>query len=388
MEQLVANLTTHLYRLCLRPSRHIGSPGEAEAVDYLETTFRAIGFMDVKREPFATTGWRFDNMLFLDLDNACQPVPGAMPCYFSRSIQVNDVPVWLTAASLANLTPELVKDRLCIVEFFSDSPDIRGRNGIAEELDRLGAAAAVFISDADYHTPNAPSTKIQRSPLLQTLGTAVVAETGAYYLANNRHHRFFLSIEADTFQHTSYNVVATRPGTGSQHAVFGAHYDSAPLQQGAGDNASGTATLLEVSRLLKDELPDWNLHFVAIGAEEYCKNANLPTGSEAFTNAHQDIKWSFFMDFDDLGQHFALDALHVGRKEVLPTFTSRLPLYPIKQGGDDRSFDRFGIPTLWYNSHPKFKDFHTPLDTINTLDIPRIATIVQDAVQVTKQLCV
>ena len=281
----------------------------------------------------------------------------------------------------------MVKGRLCIVEFFSDSADIRGRNGIAEELDRLGAVAAVFISDSDYHTTNAPSTKIQRSPLLQNLGTAVVSEAGAYYLANNRNHRFYLSIEADTFPHTSYNVVATRQGTGSRHAVFGAHYDGSPLQQAACDNASGTASLLELSRLLIKELPEWNLTFAAFGAEEYCKNSNLPTGSEAFTDAHRETSWSFFMNFDSVGMHFSHDVLHVGRQEKLPAFSSRFQLLPIKRGGDDRSFDRFEIPTLWFNSHAKFKDFHTPLDTISTLDIPRIATFVQDALLVTKQLC-
>ncbi len=405
MQQLVSNITQHLHSICLSPSRHVGSQGNEAAQAYIESVFRNLGYDDVSREPFPTTGWRFCSMTFVDLDNACTAVPGALPCFFSRSANVTGVPLWLTEQDLKTMMAERVAGRLCMVEFFSDGADIRGRNGIAEELDRLGAAAAVFISDSDYHTTCAASTKIQRSPLLKTLGTAVVSEEGAYYLANNRSHRFSLSIDADTFPYTSHNIVAVRHARTGQspcfsmptalpedaralpRAIFGAHFDGAPLGQAACDNASGVACLLEMARLLKDEIPDWTFEFAAFDAEEYCKNSNLPTGSEAYTVAHPDRKWSFFMNFDSVGMHFSKDVLHVGRQEKLPPFTSRYPLQPIKNAGDDRSFDRLEIPTLWYNSHAKFMDFHTPLDTIATLDIPRIAEFVKDAVQVVRQLC-
>ncbi len=384
---LVSNLSSHLRQLCVLPSRHVGSPGEAAAVDYIEEQFRKIGFEQVIREPFDTTGWKFSGMQFLDMDNGGKPVPGALPCFFSRSAKIMERPLWLKENDLKTLTPDLVENHICIVEFFSDGADIRGRNGIAEELDRLGAAAAIFISDSDYHTTCAPSTKIQRSPKLNNLGTAVVAEEGAYYLANNRHHTFYLSIDADTFPHTSYNVVATRPGTGERRAVFGGHYDAAPLQQAADDNASGTAALIELAHMLKDELPEWTFEFVAFGAEEYCKDDRFATGSGEYVLAHPDRKWAFFLNFDSIGTFFSKDVLHVGRKEMLPVFSSKYPLLPIKYGGDDRAFDYKGVPTLWFNSHAKFKDFHTPLDTLDTLEIPRIASIVEEALKVTRQIC-
>jgi Iap family predicted aminopeptidase len=189
---------------------------------------------------------------------------------------------------LSDLGKMNVRGRLCIVEFFSGAGDIRGRNEIAEELDRLGASGAVFFSDPTYHTPCAASTKIQRSPNLRTLGTAAVAEEGAYYLAQNRKHRFKLFIDADTFPHQSHNVVAIRPGTGAKRAVFGSHLDAAPLTQGASDNASGVACMLEMARLLKDKLPEWTFEFAAFDAEEYCIDGDLPGGSGAYVKAHQD----------------------------------------------------------------------------------------------------
>jgi len=386
MEHVAENLEKHLQEICLVPSRHVGSPGVAAAADYIEKSLRELGYAEIKREGFPTTGWRYGSMLLVDLDNACSEVPGALPCFFSQSCNVTGVPVWLKDADLADLSRDKVENKLCVVEFFSEAADIKGRNGIAEQLDELGAAGAIFVSDATYHTTCAASSKIQRSPNLKTLGTAVVSESGAYYMARNRHHRYKLFIDADTFENTSYNIVAERPGNGNKRVVIGAHYDAAPIGQGASDNASGTACVLEMARLLKDELPEVNFEFVFFDAEEYCINGNLAAGSEAYTNAHGKRAWNLFMNFDSVGMAWSEKALHVGRKENLKDFTSSCALYPMKNAGDDRSFDRLGVPTMWYNSHEKFRDFHTPLDRIDTLDFKVMAEFVEDGVSVLCQL--
>ncbi len=384
MEKLYANIEKHLHEICFFPSRHVGSPGVAAAADYIEKTFRSYGYSETGKEEFDTTGWRFGSMIFVDLDNSSIPVPGAQPCFFSRSTNVSGVPLWLTEKELKDLNSQEVKDRLCIVEFFSDGADIRGRNGIAEDLDKLGAAGAVFISDSDYHTCCAPSTKIQRSPYLTRLGTAVVSEAGAYYLANNKNHRYRLIIDADTFPNRSANVYAIRPGTGNKRAIFGAHHDAAPLGQAASDNASGVACILELSRLLKDKLPEWTFEFVSFDAEEYCIGPN-PVGSDSFVKAHPERKWSYFMDFDSVGMHFGESVVHVDLPEKLPEFESIYPKKPYKNAGDDRSFHCIGVPSLWFNTHAKFQDFHTPLDTIETLDLKKIEICIKEAVRITEK---
>lgn len=386
MELLRTNIEKHLHEVCLHPSRHVGSPGVAATADYIEKSFRELGYTDVVQEKFDTTGWRFGHMIFVDLDNSSIPVPGAMPCFFSRSCDVAGVPLWLKEEDVKNLDAIDVKGRLCVVEFFSDSADIRGRNGIADDLDRLGAAGAVFISDAAYHTTCAPSTKIQRSPILKQLGTAVVSEVGAYYLANHKNNRFRLIIDADTFPHKSSNVIATRPGTGTKRAVFGAHHDAAPIGQGASDNASGVACVIEMARLLKDQLPEWTFEFASFDAEEYCIGPN-PVGSDSYVKAHPERKWEFFMNFDSVGMHFGKDILHIGHPEKLPEFETIYEKGPFKNAGDDRSFNCIGVPVLWFNTHAKFQDFHTPLDSIDTLDLDKIVTCIKEAVRVTNKLC-
>ena len=386
MENLRKNIEKHLHSICFFPSRHVGSPGVAAAANYIEKTFREYGYTDVKQELFDTTGWRFGNMLLVDLDNSSIPVPTAMACFFSQSTDVEGVPVWLTENELKDLDKIDVRGKLCVVEFFSDGADIRGRNGIAEDLDKMGAAGAIFISDSDYHTTCAPSTKIQRSPYLKQLGTAVVSEQGAYYLANHKNNRFRLIIDANTFPHKSANVIATRPGTGNKRAIFGCHHDAAPFGQAANDNASGVACVLEMARLLKDQLPEWTFEFAAFDAEEYCIGPN-PLGSDSYVKAHPERKWNFFMNFDSVGMHFGKEVIHIAFPERLPEFDTIYPKLPFKNAGDDRSFECIGVPVLWFNTHSKFKDFHTPLDTIETLDLGKIVKCLDEALNITKKLC-
>ena len=50
--------------------------------------------------------------------------------------------------------------------------------------------------------------------------------------------------------------------------IIGAHYDSAPGTSGADDNASGTAVMLELARLLKESPPGRETRFAAFGTEE------------------------------------------------------------------------------------------------------------------------
>ena len=56
MEKLKSNIEGHLHRLCLVPSRHIGSPGATDAAAYIEETFRSYGYPQTKQEPFPPRG--------------------------------------------------------------------------------------------------------------------------------------------------------------------------------------------------------------------------------------------------------------------------------------------------------------------------------------------
>ena len=77
-----------------------------------------------------------------------------------------------------------------------------------------------------------------------------------------------LVVDASIVETTSGNVVATLAGSSDEMVVLGAHYDSVADGPGANDNASGTATVLELARTLPAaELPA-TIRIVLFGAEE------------------------------------------------------------------------------------------------------------------------
>ncbi|UCD65063.1 MAG: M28 family peptidase [Candidatus Zixiibacteriota bacterium] len=67
-----------------------------------------------------------------------------------------------------------------------------------------------------------------------------------------------------------FNVIARKEGTlhPEQQIVIGGHFDSVPDCPGADDNATGTACVLEIARILKDIETDKTFVFIAFDSEE------------------------------------------------------------------------------------------------------------------------
>jgi alkaline phosphatase isozyme conversion protein len=72
----------------------------------------------------------------------------------------------------------------------------------------------------------------------------------------------------------SQNVVAFMPaakkhkGGRTPLVIVGAHYDASPAGAGADDNASGVAVMLETAQRIAKDRPEYDIVFVAFGAEE------------------------------------------------------------------------------------------------------------------------
>jgi aminopeptidase YwaD len=66
----------------------------------------------------------------------------------------------------------------------------------------------------------------------------------------------------------SQNVVAEKKGPGDAVVVLGGHFDTVPEVSGANDNASGTAVLVTLARLLADADLPFTLRIVPFGSEE------------------------------------------------------------------------------------------------------------------------
>ena len=76
-----------------------------------------------------------------------------------------------------------------------------------------------------------------------------------------------LEVRVETGTRNSENVIG-RPPQGDCQVYVGGHYDSVSAGPGANDNASGTATVLEIARVLAADGELDAVCFIAFGAEE------------------------------------------------------------------------------------------------------------------------
>lgn len=371
MEVLRKNLEGHMRKFCLElGSKHCGSPELDKAGNYIAEYFESLS-IPVIREEFPVRGWTYRNFSLYDVTER-REVPAATACFFSNSVDITDVPLWIDWKDIEHLDKLDVRGRLCFVAAWNTNQlgsYVFGNNHLAEMLDEKGAAGAIFISWG--HTDLAPSTKIQRSPFLKNLGTAAVAQEGAIYMAAHRNNTFRLYVDADCFDTTAFNVIG-RIGSGSRRACVGAHYDTAPLIQGAQDNQGGTAALLEMARLVKDDVPaDWCIDFAAFSGEEYIAY-DFPMGSGDYVKRHKNEGFEWYINIDDFGGYFHVPKLCVGYPEKLPKIQFPYPVHEAALAGDDKTFYNIGVPVIWLKKDSPFQELHTAMDTLSYTDFDRM----------------
>lgn len=180
-----------------------------------------------------------------------------------------------------------------------------------------------------------------------------------------------------------YNVVGMLPGqTGSDPQtvlVIGAHRDhfgrqAGLLFPGADDNASGTAVLLEVARVLSQSgvKPKRAILFLSFSGEEqgllgsrlYVNRPSLPLGrTSAMLNVdHAGIgNGRLTVGLTGLSKELAAEA------GTWSGLADRLDLYGFFPGGDHVPFKEAGIPTATIVSAGPHPHFHQPSDEAGTV---------------------
>jgi len=206
---------------------------------------------------------------------------------------------------------------------------------------------------------------------------------------------------------TQRNVVATMPGNlhPEMVIVIGGHYDSqasdAAHAYGADDNASGTAAVIEMARVLQavQYQPSVTLKFVAFAAEE----AGL-LGSAAYAAKcrAQGMDIRLMMNFDMIGHR---DTLQGDRDLYVVTYAGSEPfsnlfaalstdytgLTPIftsayRSSSDSYSFYQYGYDTFFTIERDFSPFYHTPNDRLVYLDIPYAREVIQAGLATLLQL--
>ena len=188
------------------------------------------------------------------------------------------------------------------------------------------------------------------------------------------------------------------PGTGPDAIVIGAHRDhfgrpAGLWFPGADDNASGTAVILEVARVLRKTglHPRRTILFVSFSGEErdllgsrlYTSRPIVPLGStKAMINIdHAGIgNGRLTIGVTGLEKNVALEA---GQTAGL---TDKLDVYGFFPGGDHVPFKEAGVPTITVVSGGIHPHFHQPTDSADTINPEILQTVARYVLALTWQL--
>jgi len=221
---------------------------------------------------------------------------------------------------------------------------------------------------------------------------------------------------------TYRNVILHLGPMSGPRIVVGAHYDAANDAPGADDDASGIAGLLELSRMLGEDVPKMHVELVAYTLEEPPYYATEHMGSvhhaKSLADAKADVRAmislemiGYFSDAKD-SQSFPIAPLrllypttgnfiavvgHTGESDLVREVKASmmgatdLPVYSLNgpkivQGvdwSDHRSYWSLGYHAVMITDTSFLRNvrYHTMQDTPDTLDYPRMAKVVEGTFQ-------
>ncbi len=208
-------------------------------------------------------------------------------------------------------------------------------------------------------------------------------------------HNFATTWESGVFR----NVVGRIEGKESDsYIVIGAHYDhlgvkKGEIYHGADDNASGTAALLEVARLIKESghTPRHTLLFAAFDAEEIGMYGShdlaerLPKGSVTVMINMDMVGWlkQGALRVEGTATLDGAEELigHIAEKHNLTVALQEFER-GIATATDTEPFAKRGFPTLTLNTGSN-SPYHKPQDTSDQIDYEGLATIVKGVAELT-----
>lgn len=183
------------------------------------------------------------------------------------------------------------------------------------------------------------------------------------------------------FGRTSRNIIGLKKGTPEtlRRVIIGAHYDSRRVSPGANDNASGTALMLELARIVPEGRLPFNILFIGFGAEEIIEGTggNHHFGSRQFAAARSDTEMRnmiamFSLDMVGAGANLQIGNCGTRNRTLinqLRYFAKQAgagSVYFLNCGSDHEAFEKRGIQVAHVRWHPD-PHYHRPTDTYDKI---------------------
>ena len=399
--KILGNLQAHISYLASDKleGRRTGTAGEQLAATYISAQMKQTGLSPKGEsdylQPFPVNDGRIiDSSAMLSVNNTNltageQFIP--LPFSAEKSAKGDVMPavnepdnIWLLNAK------EL--------EFSPHSAALEVYRQAAREAAKAGASGVIFYNGSEsapdvYGWVGKSSDSILSIPVIWVDG-----ESCKKWESTDELH-ISMKVAFSTSKRTGTNVVGFIDNKAASTIVIGAHYDHlgrgedhnslAPneksIHNGADDNASGTAAMLELARELKGaKLNKYNYLFIAFSGEELGL-----FGSKYFTD-HSPLNLStidYMINMDMVGRLDTAKGLQIGGIGTSPTWPTVLKqvapasmhiTYDSSGTGpsDHTSFYLKNIPVLFFftGTHP---DYHKPSDDADKINYDGVLQVIR-----------
>lgn len=406
--------------------RAVATPGAHCAADYIAHVFSDAGLEpgvdgDYFQDFEVRIGSRLGNHNLLELDGASYPLSQTwVPYGYSSTGDVSGTLAYAGEVEAPRNNPHAqpfgpggLEGTIVVIDGQSDSPAGFDAHFPALLAQRAGASGMIVLIDGDLPDPTDEMRASLGLPVVAITGDAAeelqaAAEDGASV-------RMMTHVEARTG--TARNVVAVLPGRGGPSAGYvlvGAHFDHLGLggagslspdargqiHNGADDNASGTAAIMEVARQLYDGPQlQRTVVFLAFTGEErglwgsgyWANESTVPLADvEAMLNLDMVGRLEGRpLTIFGVGTAPEWDGLLESAVNTVNSYTGedlRIATAPDGFGPSDHSsFYGKDIPVLHFfsNTHP---DYHRPSDDWEKIDEAGLTLVTELVAETTRRL--
>ncbi len=335
-------------------SRPAGSDAQGRAQQYVLGQLRALGY-EAQLQPFPIAYYD-DRGSALTIGGAFGRELGTSTLIYSPGGVVEGELVDAGLGRIGDFSPDAVRGKIALVG--------RGAIRFSEKVESVAAAGA--LAAIIYN--NQPGNFAGNLATIASIPAVGLSEEEGQTLAQTVRRESVtarLSVDAGLEQRTAANVVATKH-SGAQSVVIGGHLDSVPGTPGANDNASGTAVMLELARVLAARPTPYTLRFVAFDAEEIGLLGSAFMVGEMGEPERSATRAMINLDMVGVGDAPRLGGSDELTRVAFPIAASlgeeARPLGDSLNGASDHaSFLRVGIPALFlYRSEDP--NYHSPAD--------------------------
>ena len=398
-----SNLQKHVQYLAddKLEGRRTGTAGELLAMEYIIGQYKNLGI-----EPKGSNGFiqefEINEGLQLDAQNGLK-INGQ-----SLVLQEDYFPLAFSARKSANGKPALAlseagqpwfKDLKELLDENKQNPHFDIEEAIKKMTKDAAAkkATAFIIYNSGLQVDN---VQFNKNDTTQALPIPVIyvnqAAVKKYFSDPSASLQIELQVSLSSKIRKARNIIAYINNNANNTVVLGAHYDHLgygedknaldavhEVHNGADDNASGTAALLELARKLKNNSPKANnyllMHFSGeelglMGSKYWLDNPTIQASA------------NYMINMDMVGRYDTARKLTIGGYGTSPVWGNMVPelaknlAYKLDSAGtgpsDHASFYRKDIPVLFFftGSHP---DYHKATDDWDKINYKGITEIVQ-----------